>query len=493
MSRKAEKLQDAIGLISDGYIEEAHAESPASGHDAANLNEATAKSADTAGKAAEGQSAAKVLQMPSQRRHRKMAGPIAIAACLVIALGVGALAFTSMNGPVADLVEDEKLAETVETSATGSESESGMADIAEGSEAYTTDSDAYNGGPRRPNPTQEPGSAYVLTAGEWNDNDNWSFFTNLVTSNTVSFPVFGLDPVNRVKVNVHDAQGNPVRGEEVELLDAQGRTLWTGVSGKDGCAYLFFRNGDKPDKVMAGNIEQYLPVATYEKRDRQGDASMQHFDDVDITVAATSDSPKGLQVMFIVDTTGSMADEIAYLQKDFASIARDAGGNGIEYSVNFYRDQGDAYVTKCNGFTGDVSEVQALLMAEYADGGGDEPEAVADILAATITDNGTWRDDCNKVAFLIFDAPPHDGTDAALNAAVRSAAERGIRLVPVVASNANRTTELFGRALAIMTAGTYVFLTDDSGVGNSHLEPIVGDYSVELLHDVIVRIIQDNR
>ncbi|MCR4708431.1 MAG: hypothetical protein K5746_10855, partial [Clostridiales bacterium] len=53
----------------------------------------------------------------------------------------------------------------------------------------------------------------------------------------------------------------------------------------------------------------------------------------------------------------------------------------------------------------------------------------------------------------------------------------------------DRETELFGRALAILTGGTYVFLPDDSGVGNSHLEPIVGAYTVEKLHDVIVRII----
>ena len=45
---------------------------------------------------------------------------------------------------------------------------------------------------------------------------------------------------------------------------------------------------------------------------------------------------------------------------------------------------------------------------------------------------------------------------------------------------------------SICTNGTYVFLTDDSGVGDSHLEPIVGDYEVELLHDIIVRIISEN-
>ena len=46
------------------------------------------------------------------------------------------------------------------------------------------------------------------------------------------------------------------------------------------------------------------------------------------------------------------------------------------------------------------------------------------------------------------------------------------------------------RFFAVATGGTYVFLTDDSGVGLPHLEPIIGDYDVELLHDIIVRIIK---
>ena len=130
-----------------------------------------------------------------------------------------------------------------------------------------------------------------------------------------------------------------------------------------------------------------------------------------------------------------------------------------------------------------------MISSEYAAGGGDTPEAVSDILYETITSNGDWRSDMNKVCFLIFDAPPHYGTEDRIVEAVESAAARGIHVVPVVASNAERETELFGRTLAICTDGEYVFLTDDSGVGDSHLEPIIGDYSVELLHDIIVRII----
>jgi hypothetical protein len=218
---------------------------------------------------------------------------------------------------------------------------------------------------------------------------------------------------------------------------------------------------------------------------------MRPSDEISLVCAPAAEKRTELQVMFIVDTTGSMSDELMYLQKDFASIAADAGSDGVTYSVNFYRDEGDEYVTKCNPFSGDIAAVKSLLCDEYCAGGGDTPEAVDKILKAAITDNTDWADDCEKIAFLIFDAPPHDGVEETVVEAVRSAASRGIRLIPVVASNSDRETELFGRAIAAVTGGTYVFLTDDSGVGGDHLEPIIGDYEVELLHDVIVRIINE--
>ena len=103
---------------------------------------------------------------------------------------------------------------------------------------------------------------------------------------------------------------------------------------------------------------------------------------------------------------------------------------------------------------------------------------------------GSWKEGYRKLAFLIFDAPPHVESSEMVEEAVRAAAEKGVHIIPVVASNADRDTELFGRAVAISTNADYVFLTDDSGVGESHLEPIVGSYQVELLHDLIVREIQ---
>lgn len=45
--------------------------------------------------------------------------------------------------------------------------------------------------------------------------------------------------------------------------------------------------------------------------------------------------------------------------------------------------------------------------------------------------------------------------------------------------------------MAILTSGTYVFITNDSGIGNEHLEASVGEYEVELLNKLMIRLIQE--
>ena len=46
------------------------------------------------------------------------------------------------------------------------------------------------------------------------------------------------------------------------------------------------------------------------------------------------------------------------------------------------------------------------------------------------------------------------------------------------------------RQIAILTGGTYVFITDHSGIGNSHLEPSIGKYKVEFLNELMARVIK---
>ena len=94
--------------------------------------------------------------------------------------------------------------------------------------------------------------------------------------------------------------------------------------------------------------------------------------------------------------------------------------------------------------------------------------------------------------FMILDAPPHHDPQKlkSIQRAVRAASEKGIALIPVVASGINKETEFLMRFMAMRTNGTYVFLTDHSGIGNPHLKPTVGQYNVEYLNTLMLRLIR---
>ena len=92
---------------------------------------------------------------------------------------------------------------------------------------------------------------------------------------------------------------------------------------------------------------------------------------------------------------------------------------------------------------------------------------------------------------MLLDAPPHEEAQIIddLHTSIKKAAQKGIKIIPIVASGINKETEFLMRNFSIATNGTYVFITNDSGVGNDHLEPTVGDYNVEILQELMIRLI----
>lgn len=147
---------------------------------------------------------------------------------------------------------------------------------------------------------------------------------------------------------------------------------------------------------------------------------------------------------------------------------------------------------KSNEFNHDTDLVLEQLKKEYADGGGDYPEAVDQALYDGVF-NHSWNGESIKLLFLILDAPPHNDSsqiNSNLQKTIVEAAKQGIRIIPVASSGVDKDTETFLRTIAILTGGTYTFLTDHSGIGNSHIEPTIGSYQVESLNDCIVRIIK---
>jgi len=134
-----------------------------------------------------------------------------------------------------------------------------------------------------------------------------------------------------------------------------------------------------------------------------------------------------------------------------------------------------------------------FIKKQSADGGGDYPEAVHSALEEAIFGQKWSKDAIARICFLVLDASPHrlPEVNASLQKSIREAARLGIRIVPVTASGIQKDTEFLMKFFGLATNGTYVFLTDHSGIGGKHLEPTTDEYKVEPLNNLLVRLITE--
>ena len=343
-----------------------------------------------------------------------------------------------------------------------------------------------------------PAAAGTLTAGEWIDNDHITFWNSLHQIEDTGWSdysaLWSRAYTARTFVTV-TCDKQPVENAVVTVTNSAGETLWTAKTDNEGKAYLFY----SPSQLSG----ELTVTAEYRETETTGAATINSDNytscSIDMTVINDIDYRRNsgsLDLMLVVDTTGSMADELSYLQAELESvITRAVSDNGnipVRLSVNFYRDDGDEYVVRDFPFTEDISGAIADLKAQAADGGGDMPEKVNAALDNAINSHD-WNENSTKLLFIILDAPPHSEDAKAveeMNALTEQAAEKGIRIIPILASGGDKEAEYLMRDMAMKTGGSYLFLTDDSGVSaGGHIQPTVGDYEVEKLNDLMVKVI----
>jgi hypothetical protein len=217
------------------------------------------------------------------------------------------------------------------------------------------------------------------------------------------------------------------------------------------------------------------------------------FDASHMEFSGTRSAKKTLDISLVVDTTGSMGDELAYLQSEFMSMSQaidDAyPGAAQRWALVLYRDTVDEYVVRYFDFRTDAEDFRQNLAAQSANGGGDYPESPERGLSQMA--QLAWRTDADtaRLAFWVADAPHHDNKAAAMADAIRAAHMGDIHIYPVAASGTDDLLEDTMRSTAQITGGRYLFLTNDSGVGGDHKEPTIPCYYVTHLDDAILRMV----
>ena len=336
----------------------------------------------------------------------------------------------------------------------------------------------------------------MITAGAWNDNTYYQSWLDLFDQGESSNGKFyhysnpmyswGFNSLNRVKVFVSGGE-KPVAGATVVATDDLGNTLYTAVTDAEGNAYLF-------PGVESGNITITngldSTTANFSSEERL----------VSVELSTEDKKLNVIEIMLVVDVTGSMGDEINFLKAELADVIDRVAANDsntvIKLAMLFYRDTEDKVPFDYYDFT-DVTTAEGLakqqeaLNKQSASGGGDYPEAVDQALEMAV--NKQWSTGATtKIIFHVLDAPAHSGAKYAekLINATKTAAEQGIRICPIICSGADEVTEYTMREVAIYTGGTFIFVTDDSGIGGSHYDPGLPNATIELLNSLMVRLVK---
>ena len=353
------------------------------------------------------------------------------------------------------------------------------------------------GGSVPPGDSPPPGGgtnpqAGILTAGEIDENLNLNALQKYLEQplNTQNQFLPSFSTKDRVSIEIRDNQGQGVANARVQVLSGN-TSVFEGVAGANGVLYLY----PSYDTITATQLTLQVRLPTGNDPATQSTFNLETLPTdrrVQVNLNATRETSPALDLMLVIDATGSMTDEMKYLSSEFQAITQTIKNKfptvSIRFSLIVYRDVGDEYVIRSFDFTDSVATMQSQLAAQQADGGGDYPEAMEQALQQVTQAN--WRTgNTTRLVFLVADAPPHDqDLSKAINSA-KTARRMGLRFYPLAASGVAETAEYMMRSMAVTTHGRYLFLTDDSGVGNSHSEPKIPCYVTTRLDHLLTRVV----
>ena len=308
-----------------------------------------------------------------------------------------------------------------------------------------------------------------------------------------------LDVTDKRTLRVLSPAGDPLPAARVSLVDpATKRVVWSGHTFGDGRLPVY------PNLIVPGTG---LPAAGVAPRsgwivqaEWEGSVSRTRWDGqedhLDLVVDASGVSGAvPLDVCFVIDTTGSMGDEIARIKETLLSVTeqlRQEQAVDLRYGAVLYRDLGDAYVTRRHPFTSDLEAFDRALQEIEAGGGGDGPESLNQGLAVAVG-GMDWRDDTARVAFVIADAPPHMDyqEQVTYGRAAAAALHQGIKIHTVAASGLDDRGSLAFRQVSQLTRGEFIFIEYGSTARSAADHGVTGQVTSNNLDAILYKRIHD--
>ncbi|CAN5431450.1 hypothetical protein BH10CHL1_BH10CHL1_23500 [soil metagenome] len=341
----------------------------------------------------------------------------------------------------------------------------------------------------------------VVTAGVTDDNEQWSEYLDYRNRHRGEFYVNDRDVSERYILHVLGENALPVQDATVEIY-ADGQVVFAGRTDAGG--QLLFHPRALDDTYPLRNAHEFRVVAkkgyvaqsqTF-RRTPGGDQWR-----LTLNSPARADYTQ-LDLVFLIDATGSMGDEIDKLKASMADVADQIAGlpakPDVRYGLVAYRDRGDDFVVQPHDFTYNLNDFQRNLAALRADGGGDAPESLNEALHTSLNQLSWRNENTVRLIILVADAPPHldYGESFSYATDMIEMARRGVKIFPVGASNLEGDGEYIFRQLAQFTGGKFVFLTykngDDPSSGpGTETDHDVDNYSVDTLDKLVVRLVRE--
>ena len=366
--------------------------------------------------------------------------------------------------------------------------EMGVSDIIKDKEKY-----AYE----KPRSRVKASSYSGLRAGFVDDNKQFNYFLNFLAKYKNRVKSLPIHITERIILNIKDGQGNSLPDAKLQIFAGKEK-LEDGVSYSDG-RYLFFPT-EYDKKIDEYRLEvEYSGITEetviYRQGKRELDISM-----ANIQKALADNIP--LDILFVLDTTGSMGEEILRLRNSIEiinlNISEISPTPDIRYGMVLYRDIRDKYNTLVIPLNDTLSVFQKILNRVGSGGGGDGPENLQAALEDALT-KINWRTNGVKLAFIITDAPPHLDYDQEYTyaSAVHDAKRKGVKLFSIGTGGLPLDGEYVLRQISQYTFANYVFLTygetgeSEGGAPGSVSHHTGENFQTDKLEAIIIRKVKE--
>ena len=327
-----------------------------------------------------------------------------------------------------------------------------------------------------------------LSAGEVNDNERWSEYLQYRDQYTGP-PVHDVDVSERYVITVIDSDNRPVPNARVRV-SAGRSSLFEGRTYANGQT-LFFPLAFADSE----GVESFLLDVEKDGVSHQIEVSRGQEREWKVTLDVDQSYPDGvaLDVLFLLDSTGSMADEIDQIKDTLLSISSRISDLPSQPDLRFgmvaYRDRKDEFVTRVYDFDHQVQRFLDTIRNVKADGGGDYPESLNEAFNVAVHEPNWRLEDAIRLIFLIADAPPHldYANDFSYADEMIQAHRRGLKVFSIASSGLDEQGEYIFRQISQHTMGRFIFIVYGAEGSTSYN---VSQYTVERLDDLVVSLVE---